>query len=111
MTIKLKVIVLISLVSLALGATCFAGQVEVIDPTTGKIHTFTRMNAGDRNHEIYVDNETGETEIVNRDGGTIIDRQGNIDTFNSSDPDFYMYDSANEPGHRLNWPGLRRELK
>ena len=84
-----------------------AGQVTILDPHTGELKTYTRTDAG--NTSTYWDNETGDWEVVDRTGKTIIDSDGEMYFYQSDDSDWYYKDSESEPGFRQDMPGFKIE--
>ena len=87
--------------------SAIAGQVTILDPHTGDLKTYTRTDAG--NTSTYWDNETGDWEVVDRTGKTIMDSDGEIYFYQSDDSDWYYKDSESEPGWRQDWPGYKQE--
>ena len=100
------VLLIISLCSL-FPFSAIAGQVTILDPHTGNLKTYTRTDSG--NTSTYWDNETGDWEVVDRTGKTIIDSDGEMYFYQSDDPDWYYKDSESKPGFRQDMPGFKIE--
>jgi hypothetical protein len=92
---------------LVLPLSAIGGQVTILDPQTGDLKTYTRTDTG--NTSTYWDNETGDWEVVDRTGKTIMDSDGEMYFYQSDDPDWYYKDSESEPGWRQDWPGFKQE--
>ena len=104
-----KIILFLTVLCLALPSLTMADQVTIIDPNTGQMKTYTRTDSG--NTSTYWDNETGDWEVVDRTGKTIMDSDGERYFYQSDDPDWYFKDSESEPGWRQDWPGYKQEFK